>query len=61
MTETYSAEIYRKEGAAFRSIRVHVNADDSVGSRTVLACLPGPAEYVMRGNGKRVTGTVTVL
>jgi hypothetical protein len=30
MTEIYSAELYRQEGAAFRSIRLNVNADGSV-------------------------------
>jgi hypothetical protein len=30
MTETYSAEIYRQEGAAFRSIRLYIHADGSV-------------------------------
>jgi hypothetical protein len=30
MSETYSTEIYRQEGASFRSVRVYVNADGSV-------------------------------
>ena len=30
MTETYSAEIYRQDGAEFRSIRLNVHADGSV-------------------------------
>jgi hypothetical protein len=30
MTEVYSAEIYRQEGALFRSIRLFVHADGSV-------------------------------
>lgn len=30
MTETYSTELYRQEGDAFRSIRLSVNADGSL-------------------------------
>jgi hypothetical protein len=30
MTEAYSAEIYRQEGDAFRSVRLSVSADGSV-------------------------------
>jgi hypothetical protein len=30
MNETYSAEIYREEGAEFRSVRLSVSADGSV-------------------------------
>ena len=30
MNETYSAEIYRQEGAEFRSVRLSVGADGSV-------------------------------
>ena len=30
MTEAYSTELYRQEGAEFRSVRVAVNADGSI-------------------------------
>src|ERR1700738_992895 len=30
MNETYSAEIYRQEGADFRTVRLHVRSDGSI-------------------------------